>query len=424
MAAVRDTMSTPLRARSPASVVLTLFLPFAAGYFLSWLFRTVNAVIADDLSASLGLDPAALGLLTSAYFIAFAAVQLPIGILLDRFGPRRVEAALLVVAAAGALLFSLAESLPVLAAARALIGLGVAACLMAAMKNSVIWWPKQRLPLINGLILAAGGLGAFAATTPVHALLGLMDWRGVFQVLALLTLANALYVWLAVPEAPGDPPRIGGLAAQLRGVAVVYRSRFFWRLTPVTVLVQATFMSYLGLWAGPWLRDIDGFGRDEVAWHLQLIPITMTIGYIVTGGLTERLSRLGLRPIAVAGTLMGLFAVNQATLLVPGLVPTPIHWALFGFLGSASALSYSILTQGFPSELAGRVTTALNLLTFVGAFLAQSGVGAVIAAFPGGTGGFDPAGHRLAVAVLLVMTLAAFAWFLWPHRNAPPGPAQ
>ncbi|NBC31260.1 MAG: MFS transporter, partial [Alphaproteobacteria bacterium] len=168
-----------------------LVLPFALGYFLSYLYRSVNAVIADDLMTDIGLEPATLGLLTAAYFISFAAFQLPLGLLLDRYGPRRVEAALLLLAAAGALLFSFGEGPEALTAARALIGLGVSACLMAAFKNNVLWWPADRLPLMNGLILASGGLGALVATTPVAAMLTITDWRGVFRLLAGLTVFSA-----------------------------------------------------------------------------------------------------------------------------------------------------------------------------------------------------------------------------------------
>jgi sugar phosphate permease len=126
-----------------------LFLPFACGYFLSYLFRTANAVVAEDLAAELGADAAALGLLTGAYMIGFAAMQLPLGILLDRYGPRRVQSALLLLAAAGATWFALGGGIGALAAARALIGVGVAGSLMAAFKNNVLWWPKERLPMVT-----------------------------------------------------------------------------------------------------------------------------------------------------------------------------------------------------------------------------------------------------------------------------------
>jgi MFS family permease len=147
---------------------LRIFLPFACGYFLSYLYRTVNAVMAPNLAADLGLDPSALGLLTSAYFISFASAQLPLGVLLDRFGPRRIEAVLLLFAASGAFLFARGESLAELVIGRALIGFGVSACLMAAFKAFVEWFPRRQLPLINGIQMASGGLGALSATAPVE----------------------------------------------------------------------------------------------------------------------------------------------------------------------------------------------------------------------------------------------------------------
>jgi MFS family permease len=170
------------------SSLLRVFLPFAAGYFLSFLYRVVNAVLAPELLRDLGLGSSSLGLLTATYFIAFASFQLPLGVLLDRYGPRWIEALLLLIAALGAFCFSRAESIGQLILGRALIGFGVSACLMAAFKAYTQWFSAERWPLINGLQMAAGGLGALAATSPVQWMLRWTDWRGVFLGLALLTL--------------------------------------------------------------------------------------------------------------------------------------------------------------------------------------------------------------------------------------------
>ena len=183
---------------------LQVFLPFALGYFLSYLYRVINSVLAPDLAADIGVDPSGLGLLTSAYFITFAAFQLPLGVLLDRFGPRRIEAALLLAAACGAFVFAQSETLTGLIIGRGLIGFGVSACLMAAFKAFVIWFPKQQLPQVNGFQMAAGGLGALAATSPVEAALTVTDWRGVFTLLAVLTLIVAAIIFFVVPEKPGE----------------------------------------------------------------------------------------------------------------------------------------------------------------------------------------------------------------------------
>ena len=156
---------------------IRLFLPFAAGYFLSYLYRTANAVIGPVLARELSLGDNALGLLTSTYFLAFGAAQLPLGMLLDRFGPRRVEAGLLLIAAAGAAVFALSDDLGGLAVGRAMIGLGVSACLMASFKAFAQWFPPERQASLTGWIMASGGLGALAASKPLELALGFATWQ-------------------------------------------------------------------------------------------------------------------------------------------------------------------------------------------------------------------------------------------------------
>jgi predicted MFS family arabinose efflux permease len=384
-----------------------LFLPFACGYFLSYLFRTANAVVAEDLAAELGADAAALGLLTGAYMIGFAAMQLPLGLLLDRYGPRRVQSALLLVAAAGALWFALGSGIGALATARALIGAGVAGSLMAAFKNNVLWWPKERLAMVNSLMLVAGTLGAFAATTPMAALSGAFGWRAAFASLAAATVVVAVFIHLAVPEraTQGTPERF---RAQLEGLVTVFQDRFFWRLAPVSVAVQAVHAAYLSLWAGPWLRDVSGLDRAGVAAHLQVIPLAMIAGYLATGALAARLAMLGLSPVALVAVALALFLGNGALLLVPGIDAPALQWAAFGFLATAAVLPYSILSQAFPTALAGRVNTALNLLTFLAAFAAQWLIGI----------GVDAWGHRPALGLSLALCLAAYLWLLRPAAPA------
>ncbi len=170
---------------------------YAAGYFLSYGLRSVNAVIAPELMQELNITAAGLGLLTSAYFLAFGLFQLPLGLLLDRFGPRRVEAGLLLVAAAGCALFGLGTSLETLAVGRALIGLGVSACLMASFKAFTQWFPAERLPSLTATIMVAGGLGALSASVPIEAALPMLGWRGVFFVCAALLVMTAAGLWLS-----------------------------------------------------------------------------------------------------------------------------------------------------------------------------------------------------------------------------------
>jgi predicted MFS family arabinose efflux permease len=384
------------------SAVLRLFLPFAFAYFLSYLFRSANAVVADDLARDLGADAAALGLVTGAYMVGFAAMQLPLGLWLDRYGPRRVLAALLLLASGGALGMAAAPETLSLALARGVVGAGVAGCLMASFKNNVLWWPKESLPLANSLILMAGTLGAFAATTPLAFLAGALGWRGAFAALALLTVVAAATIYFAVPEPAERPPAGESLRAQLAGMARVVSDGLFWRLAPVAITVQATHAAYISLWAGPWLRDVNGFDRDGVAMHLQAIPLAMILGYLATGFLSSRLPRLGFSPFLVVAVTIALFIANQALLLVPRINWPVAQWALFGFFATGSVLPFSILSQAYPATLVGRANTVLNLLIFASAFVVQVVIGVIV----------DAAGHRTALAAMTVLCGAAWLWLL------------
>ncbi len=399
------------------SNVLRVFLPFAFAYYLSYLYRTVNAVLAPDLVAELGLDASALGLLTATYFLTFAAFQLPLGMLLDRFGPRRTEATLLVVAALGALMFALAQNLTSLVIGRALIGLGVSACLMGAFKAFVQWLPPGRLPLVNGCQMAAGGLGALTATVPVEAALTLTDWRGVFLVLAGLTLCAAFLILMVVPDRDDGQPA-ESLREQLAGTARVFTSPLFWRIAPISFTTHSIFLAVQSLWAGPWLRDVAGLERTAVAGHLFVFAAVMVAGFLIWGWLAERLGRFGIRPIAVAIVGMGLFLVLQLVPVLELPMSPILLWGAYGMLGTTGILVYAGLSQVFPRALAGRVNTAINMLVFVGAFVFQWAIGAIIDLWPvTEAGGYAPEAYRVAFAAALAVQILAVAWLVF-YRKA------
>lgn len=397
-------------------IVFQVFLPFAAGYFLSYLYRAVNAVIAPNLIADIGLTAADLGLLTSANFFAFAAFQLPLGILLDRFGPRKTEAMLLIAAAAGAVVFSTADGLPGLIAGRALIGFGTSACLMAALKAYAHWMPADRLPLITGFHMAVGGMGALTATKPVEMALAFTDWRGLFLILAAVTLGAVALIAVVVPSR--DRAVSGETWGQMvDGIRQVFASPAFIRLAPTAVVVQSGYLGIQSLWSGPWMRDVAGLPLDSMATHLLFIAACMVAGYLSMGTLTDRLSRLGIRPIAVSLTGMSLFILN--TVLIAFLPPgTAIHlWLLFGFLGTFAILPYSIISQMFPPALTGRAVSGLNLLVFFGAFGVQWGIGAIINLWPQPTPGhFAPEGYQAAFLAVAGMQVLGLLWYVLNNK--------
>lgn len=393
--------------------VFRVFLPFALGYFLSYLFRVVNAVIAPDLVADLGIDPSQLGLLTSTYFITFALSQLPLGILLDRFGPRTVEAFLLIFAGLGAFIFAGSHSLSGVIIGRALIGFGVSACLMAAFKSYVIWFPERLWPRINGFQMAAGGLGALSATTPVEWMMGFTDWRGLFYLLSVMSLAIAVIVFIVVPEKKPRTRSEESLAAQINGIKTVFKSLKFWQIAPLTTFSQGGFLSIQGLWAGPWLRDVAQLTRPQVAFVLFWTAVAMITGFVFLGYVTEKLSARGVSVKASALSFMGIFVCVQAMVTFDLPVPPLLLWGLFGFFGTASILSYSALSYAFPNALSGRVTTGINMLVFVTAFALQWAIGSIINLWDTSAAGhYHPSGYRAAFLLVILLQTAGLAWSL------------
>ncbi len=396
---------------------LCILFPFALGYYLSYLARVVNAVLAPDLVAELALSADTLGLLTASYFFTFAAAQLPLGILLDRYSPRKIEAFLLLVAAAGALLFALGESARDLLIGRGLIGLGVSACLMAAFKTFTLWFRPEKLPLLNGIILAAGGMGAITATAPVQAALAVTDWRGVFMLLAGLMALASVIIFLLVPD-PAETREAETLQTQLQGMRAIFSDRFFWMIAPLTMLSQAGFIAIQSLWSGPWLQDVGGLPRTDMADTLFLVAAAMVAGFLVMGTLAERLSRIGVPPVLLSASGMLVFQCIQLLIILgpsqSWLLPL---WIGFGFFGTTGIVQYAVLSQHYPRHLAGRVNTAMNLLVFVAIFMLQYTIGAIINLWPQLSPGHYPqAAYQAAFGSALLLQTGALGWFVREYR--------
>lgn len=398
----------------PRSLMLRLFLPFAAGYFLSYLYRTVNAVLGPVIAGELALPDNALGLLTSTYFLAFGAAQLPLGMLLDRFGPRRVEAALLTIAAAGAATFALADGLSGLTLGRALIGLGVSACLMASFKAFSQWFPPERQASLTGWIMAAGGLGALAAAKPLEIALGFTGWREIVFALAAVTLVVAAALWRYVPDKASEAGG-AGFAEQLAGVRHIFASRHFWRYAPMGFAFTGGFMAVQGLWASRWMNVIEALDAAAVAARLTWMGLAMLGGFLFMGFFATALVHRGMPLEKLYRTAMLLAFAAFACIALQPQFAGALLWPLLGACFSLSNISYSLVAQAFPAQWSGRANTAFNLLVFLGAFGLQWGIGGLIDGLR--AAGWDAAGaYRIAFFSLLGAQALALAWFLLPRR--------
>jgi predicted MFS family arabinose efflux permease len=341
--------------------------------------------------------------------------QLPLGVLLDRYGPRRVNAVLLLVAAAGGAWFALGQSAAQLTAARALIGLGVSGCLMAAFSAFVLWYPPERISTMNGVAFASGMLGAIIATVPLEMLLRVLHWREVFAGIVAINIAVSLLLIFAVPERTAAR-RVESVREQWRGFATLARDPAFWRMAVCVGASQVVTVSLQTLWVATWLRDILGYTPAQVARALLLFGIAMLLGFVGFGRAADARARVGRSAlpllaggVAAASACLALLALGVRT----GALAL---WAAFFCFATAVVLSYSLFSRRYPKEMAGRVNTALNVVVFIGMFTGQWAVGLVLSLWPQTAGGYAPEAYPWAIAMLWAVQFAGLAW-LWTGRR-------
>jgi predicted MFS family arabinose efflux permease len=397
------------------SVFWRVTLPFLAGYFVSYVYRSINAIIGPELAREFELSAAGLGLLSGIYFFSFALFQLPLGVLLDRYGPRRVNATLLLVAAAGGLWFSLARSPLELTLARALTGFGVSGCLMSTFTAFALWYPAERLATMNGIAFASGMLGAVMVTVPLELVLRALTWREVFHGVAAVTVVVSLVLYFVVPEKTASR-RGAPLGEQLREYAALARDPAFWRMALCIGASQLAAVSLGTLWVATWLRDVLGYSQAEVAQALLLFNIVMIAGYLGFGRIADGMTRQGrstlpllLGGVTAASLCLGLLALGVRT----GALAL---WCAFFLLTTAVVLSYSLFSRRYPKEMVGRVNSALNVAVFVGMFSGQWAVGAILNFWPQTVAGYAPEAYPWALGGLWLLQFAGLAW-LWSGRR-------
>ncbi|MDX7986304.1 MFS transporter [Xenorhabdus sp. 12] len=395
--------------KSFTMLFLTIFIPFGLGHFISYLYRTVNAVIYNDLASELHLPAESLGLLTGVYFLTFAAAQLPLGVMLDRYGPRSVQSPMLLIAAAGSVIFALSHNEAGLLIGRGLIGLGVAGSLMSAIKACSIWLPIERLPLSTACLLSVGGLGAMASTVPLHATLTWITWREVFLLLAVLTILVSAVIHFSVRNTfISKNTRFSDMC---REVGRLYRSWTFWRLGLYSVFANATYMAILALWMGPWLHDVAGLDNAQMANALMLGTVAMVAGSLSFGWLTDYLRKYGVQPIMICGSGVAIFVLFQAIML-SGLSVSPYVITMgFSFFGTAATMNYAIVAQSVEPALAGRVSSSFNLVVFVLAFVVQWLVGVVIGNWGTVAGSYPVIAYQWSLTLLIALQLPGL--LLW-----------
>lgn len=388
-------------------VFFSIFVPFAASYYLSYFFRTINALISSELVADFDLGARSLGLLTSVFFLS-AFFQVPVGVLVDRIGLRRVQSTLLLITAIGAVTFSFGDAVWVLVIARALVGLGAGAAVVVGFKAIATWYPRERLALMNGCFVMVGSLGAVMATAPAEMVLASIGWRGLFQAFALLTVICAAATYILVPDenslSPPMPANLGAIIADRR----------LWRLAPLSTMCISTAWALQGLWAAPWMEDVENLTRPAIVSHLLVMAIGLSFGSLALGAAAHLLRKRGIRAQDVMLVVSGFFVVAELSLIFGAPTSSYLLWAVVASLGGASVLTYAILPEFFPTNMIGQANAVLSSCHIAGAFFLQYVTGFVVNLWTSHAGHYPPLAYRSAFALIVILQVAAIIWFAYP----------
>jgi MFS family permease len=401
----------------PRRMAVVVFLAFALAYFFSALVRAITATLSPTLTTEFSLSAQDLGLLAGGYFLGFSLTQLPLGRWLDQYGPKKVILAFLSFAVLGCLAFSWADSFHGLLAARVLCGMGVSACLMAPLTGYRRWFDASTQLRTNSWMLMTGSLGMLAATLPVQWLMPIWGWRALFVMLGVMITIAMLLITLVVPVWQKTTPTAATAQKPLDddgSYREIWRSAYFWRMTPIGFFTYGGMVAIQTLWAGPWMTQVAGWTAGEAAQGLFLINLAMLVTFWLWGLITPGLARRGIpvERLIAWGVPLSFLVVGALVWMGPAVGSgAAIVMALFCVTSTFVALAQPAVGMAFPSHLAGRALSAYNLVVFAGIFVVQWGIGLLVDAGLG-LGLTKPAAYQAALACFGVCSVLSWLYFV------------
>ncbi|MCA1998744.1 MAG: MFS transporter [Hyphomicrobiales bacterium] len=385
------------------------FAAAASGYVLSQFYRSFLTVVVDDLARDLGIGPKEFAALGAAWFLAFALSQFPVGMALDRLGPRRTMAALMLVAVAGALLFALAGTHHLALVAMALIGIGCAPILMGALYFLARTEAPARFAMLGSLFLSCGLVGSLIAATPMAALVQAIGWRAAMALVALATLASAFAVWIAMRDPPRETGAGGG--SLVGDLLALLRLPLFWPILVMSFAISAPVFTERALWVGPFFGEVHGLGPIERGNAALALAVAMTASALLAGP-AARLLDNAKAVVFWANFLCGLAFLGLGLWREAPLAGALVLVMLAGLFGVSYAVLIAHARLFMPAHVIGRGVTFVNFISIGGTGLAQLASGHAIAGMRGA--GFDPgatyAALHLAFGALLVFCALVYAW--------------
>ena len=355
---------------------LVVFIILSILYFFSIFHRVGTAAIVSDLTVDFDTDNSVLGLMSSMYFYSYAAAQIPTGIMLDKIGTRKTLTLLGLVASCGNLIFSSSPTVPVLALGRGLVGFGVGGFYVSALKTLAVSYNPKRYATLTGVLTSVGNIGGIAASSPLALLTLSLNWREAFLIIFVLLFIFVVVAWFVIKDSKEEGFKVKRSVRNDFGK--IFSNTQLLKLVPIPFFVYGCFVSFQGLWAGPFLMDVYGMSQTTASLFFMFITIGFVVAFPLAGFISDRMSRK--KPILLVGIILSLLYWLVMTIF-GGALDSYQLLTLLVFLGVSYGVTCIFLTIPatlFPREISGSAIASLNIFNFVGGGFFQYFMGFII----------------------------------------------
>ena len=391
-----------------------IFCVFAFGFFISNLLRSITATLTPVLTLEFDLSAGNLGLLAGGYFLGFSLMQIPAGFLLDKYGPKKIVAYLLLIALMSTISFAFAKNFTGLLISRFFIGVGVSACLMGPLTGYRVWFEEKYQQRANSWMLMVASFGFVISTLPVQILLPVIGWRSIFLLIAILILLSIILILLFIPSWHNHNEN--ELSKKSGKLSDVWKNKFFISLMPLAFFNYGGVQAMQTLWAGPWMLNVTGFTPLNSATGLFWINITMLIAFLVWGYILPKLSSFGIDSMKIVKFGLPVSYLFLFLIILMGQKAGATMFTVYILSSIVLSLTQPAVALSFPQHLAGKSLTSFNVFIHSGTFFVQWGIGLIIDYCK--SIGFDTVlSYRVSFSVFLIICILSYIFFIFKNNK-------
>jgi len=393
---------------------ILIFLVFAFAFFISNLLRSITATLSPVLTSEFNLTAGNLGLLAGGYFLGFTSMQIPLGFLLDKHGPKKIVSSLLIIAIVGTTSFALAQNFASLLISRVFIGIGVSACMMGPLTGYRIWFEEKYQQRANSWMLMVANIGFVFSTLPVQVLLPIIGWRWIFFGTTFLIIASIILILLFIPSTKKKFKKDENeIEVKLSDI---WKNKFFISVIPLGFFNYGGMYAIQTLWAGPWMIRVTGYSSLESATGLFWINFTALIGFFLWGYFLPKISKYGLNSFKLMKFGLPISYLVLLSIIIKGSNAGAFLFTIYILTSIVLTVVQPAVGLSFPKRLAGKSLTSYNLVIFLGTFIMQWGMGLIID-FSHSMGKSEILSFQISFFVYFILCIFSYIFFVLKSRN-------